>query len=182
MLVLRLPGGRAITVTPAPRMSSPVSCSAALPPANSRGERRPEMLVDPLESLPKADPGLAIDLLNCRVQGCERLLEVGMLRIEVSLALGLLLVLVDRSEVDRPEPRNPTRNRFELRGPVVGIGLGSEAIEQLVEPLAGGIHALPDRPAENERLLALDAETLQRLALPLYRRRLAQTGPRRFGA
>src|SRR5690606_30297277 len=59
------------------------------------------------------------------------------LRVQIRLALGLLLELVDRGEVDRAEPLNLALDLLDLLVPRGGVGVGREARDDLLERETG---------------------------------------------
>ena len=87
-------------VTPAASTSSPSSSRYAWPPPNSRGNMSVEAGLTLVERVLEARARLAIDLADGVLERVERVGEVGELAVEIFLALGLLLELVDRREVD----------------------------------------------------------------------------------
>ena len=90
MLLFFLPGGCAITCTPASRISSPVMTSFASPPPNSVGNSEPKWLVDAVEGLAQQLARLAVDLADRVLERRHRLVQVGGLRVEEALALAAL--------------------------------------------------------------------------------------------
>ena len=124
----------------------------------------------PLEGLAEASPGLAVDLLDRGVEDREGLFQVGMLRIEVTLAFRLLFVLLDGGEIDGAEPGDPALHQLELLGPDADPGIDSDAREQGIEGLPASVEAFLHGLAQNQRLLALHTKPLQRLTLSLHLR------------
>ena len=82
--------------------------------AEQAREQLAEAGVDPVERLFEALAGLLVDLADRRLQRLQRGVEVSQLRVEVGLALRLLLVLGDRREVDRLEPLDLRVERGQL--------------------------------------------------------------------
>ena len=82
-----LPGGWAITCTPASRISSPVSTSRAWPPPNSAGNMRPKWRVDLVERVLQPLARFAVDAPDRVLERRHRLGQVARLRVEIVLAL-----------------------------------------------------------------------------------------------
>src|SRR5690606_8341314 len=74
--------------------------------AEQAREKAPQTLVRLLVSVLELRTRLTIDLADGFLEGLERLGEIVKLRVEVGLALGLLLELVDCGQVDRAAPLN----------------------------------------------------------------------------
>ena len=103
MVLFFLPGGCAITCTPASRISSPVITSRAVPPPNRLGNMRPKCSLTWLKVWPA---GRASRGRSCgsRLRACSiASLQVGVLRVEEGLALARRGQLVQRRQVDRAE-------------------------------------------------------------------------------
>ena len=103
MVLFFLPGGCAITCTPASRISSPVITSLAVPPPNSVGNMRPKCSLTWLKVLRQQVARLEVDLVDRVFERVDRLDQVGVLRVEEGLALARGRQLVERGQVDRAE-------------------------------------------------------------------------------
>src|SRR5690606_13946843 len=76
-----------------------------------------ESLVQLVEGLLETGPGLAVDFSNYAFEGLQGTHQVGVLGVEVGLALGLLLELVDGDQVDRTDAVDPAADVLESLPP-----------------------------------------------------------------
>ena len=82
-----LPGGCAITCTPASRISSPVIIRRAVPPPNSVGNMRPKWSLTWSKVVASSSRVSRSILLDRVLERRHRLGQVGVLRVEEALAL-----------------------------------------------------------------------------------------------
>src|SRR5690606_13578302 len=95
----------------------PVELEISMAAAEETREQPAEPLIGLLERLFEARPRFPVDLPDRILERLERFGEIGELRVEVLLALGLLLELVDRGEIDRAETLDLPLDRFERLAP-----------------------------------------------------------------
>ena len=131
MLLLRLPGGCAITCTPASRISSPVMISFASPPPNSTGNSEPKCRLT-LSKVSRSSSRVSRSMRRIASSSVvHRLLQVGRLRIEEALALAAARQLLERGQVHRAQLADRLRQARDLalqrRGARRALGLGGEA-------------------------------------------------------
>ena len=67
--------------------------------------------------------GFPVDLADDVFQRLQRFGQVVVLRVQVALALGLLLVLLDRRQVDRPQTLDARRETLETLLPFAFAGI-----------------------------------------------------------
>ena len=130
MLVLRLPGGCAMTCTPASRISSPVMISFASPPPNSVGNSAPKCRLT-LSKVSRSSSRVSRSMLRIASSSVRhRLFQVGRLRVEEALALAAAVELLQRRQVDRAELADRLREARDLalqrRGARRAFRLGRE--------------------------------------------------------
>src|SRR5690606_37265953 len=119
-----------------------VQLEIRMPAAEEAREEAAKPLIRLLERFLEARPGFPIDLANRLLEGLERLREILELRVEVLLALGLLLELVDRGEVDRAKALNLALDRLERLVPRRRRRVFRELREHLLELEAGFLKLL----------------------------------------
>src|SRR5580693_7454526 len=89
--------------------------------------------VDALEGLLEARARLTIDAAHRLIEGREGIGEIGELTVEIFLALGVLLELVDRSEVDLAELLEIRAQLGERLLPLRHVRFGRESLADLSE-------------------------------------------------
>jgi hypothetical protein len=89
--------------------------------------------VDLVEGLLEAAARFPIDLADRRLQRRQGRLEVLVLRVEVLLALGLLLVLLHRGEVDRPQPGDAVGIALQLSLPGGHVHIFRQRFEERLQ-------------------------------------------------
>src|SRR5690606_19796716 len=156
--------------------------------AEETREEPPQPLIRLVERLLETRAGFPIYLSDRLLERLERFGEIRELRVEVLLALGLLLELVDRGEIDRPKALDLPLDRFERLVPdgrrrILGK-LGEDLLELetgLLKLLGDGLETdlrLPRRESHRVRRLACGGHGLLRLVAALLE--LAKLSIERF--
>ena len=114
-------------MTPADEHVFAVHLEIGVAAAEEPREQTAEALVGLVERFFEPRARLAIDLADRVLERLERFGEIRELRVEILLALGLLLELVDRRQVDRAEPLNPALELLERLVPDGGRRIGGQA-------------------------------------------------------
>src|SRR5690606_167529 len=156
--------------------------------AEETREEPPQPLIRLVERLLETRAGFPIYLSDRLLERLERFGEIRELRVEVLLALGLLLELVDRGEIDRPKALDLPLDRFELLVPggrrrILGK-IGEDLLELeavLLKLLGDGLEPelrLPRRESHRVRRLACGGHGLLRIVAALLE--LAKLSIERF--
>ena len=89
--------------------------------------------IDAIERFLEARARFLVDLADRAFERFERGRKVGELRVEIGLALRLFVEFLDRGEIDRFEAPDLLLEIGKLALPLLGLGLGRQRVENLVE-------------------------------------------------
>ena len=153
-----------MTATPAESRSSPTSSRYAAPPPNKPREFVLQSAVDAVEGVLETGSRLAVDLADGLLERVQGIRKVGELPVEVLLALGLLLQLVDRRQVDGAETLDPFGDFHELLIPREDGRILGERGRHPLEIELGRRKLLDQRLAADTRLLHAETDLRERRA------------------
>ena len=117
-----------------------------------------------LEGLLEARAGLFVDLAHRLLERAQRIRQVGVLAVQVFLALGLLLELIDRGEIHLAQPRHVGTHGAELVLPARRVRIRRQRRDDLREFMLGGHELLGERLAANPALLGRQARLFDGVA------------------
>src|SRR5690606_19189110 len=117
--------------------------------------------VDAVERILEARARFTVDFADRRLEGLERLGEILELSVEVFLALGLLLELIDRGEIHLTEPLDLAGKLGEAALPFGDIRLWRHFLVDLLQIELRGAELLEQRFAPHLQLLRRQAHVLQ---------------------
>jgi len=114
----------------------------------------PQTSVDRLECFLETLPGFPVDLPDSSEKRLESLFQVFVLLIQIDFALRLRFELVDRGQIDRPEPADPPVGAFQRLGPGRLAGILGQAFAGRLERKSGASDFFEPRPARSRALRA----------------------------